>query len=73
MTNQPIHAVYMKAHLWHLKGLHLELHVNLWFKWISTKWMLVALAQTTSHLHAMFMHHVVAYDCVLIVDTVPSQ
>ena len=26
MTNQPIHAVYMETHLWHLKGLNLELH-----------------------------------------------
>ena len=26
--------------------------------------MLVALAQTTSHVHAMFMHHIVAYACV---------
>ena len=29
-----------------------------------------ALAQTTSHIHAMFMHHIVAYACVLISDTV---
>ena len=32
--------------------------------------MLAALAQTTSHLHAMIMHHIVAYACVLIADTV---
>ena len=37
MSNQPIHAVYMKTHLWHLKGLILELHLNLWFKWTSSK------------------------------------
>ena len=37
MKNRPIHAVYMKIHLWHLKGLILELHLNLWFKWISPK------------------------------------
>ena len=35
--------------------------------------MLDALAQTASHLHAMIMHHTVAYACVLIVDTVPSR
>ena len=35
--------------------------------------MLDALTQTTSHLHAMFMHHIVAYACVLIADTVPSR
>ena len=40
---------------------------------LQTKCFLAALAQTTSHLHAMFMHHVVAYDSVLIVDTVPSR
>ena len=28
--------------------------------------MLAALAQTTSHRHAMFMHHIVAYDFFLI-------
>ena len=32
-----------------------------------------ALAQTISHIHAMFMHHIVAYACVLTVDTVPSR
>ena len=35
--------------------------------------MLDALAQTRSHPHAMFMHHIVAYVCVLIFDTVPSR
>ena len=28
--------------------------------------MLDALTQITSHLHAIFMHHIVAYDCPLI-------
>ena len=37
MKNQPIHDVYMKTHLWHLKGLKLELHLNLWVKWTSSK------------------------------------
>ena len=32
--------------------------------------MLDALTQTASHIHAMFMHHIVAYACVLIADTV---
>ena len=73
MTNQPIHAVYMKTHLWHLKGLKLELHLNLWFKWISSKLNAKCIGSNTSHIHAIFMHHIVAYDCVLTVDTVPSR
>ena len=35
--------------------------------------MLDALTQTTSHLHAMIMHHIVAYAFLFIVDTVPSR
>ena len=31
------------------------------------------ISTNTSHIHAMIMHHIVAYACVLIVDTVPSQ
>ena len=58
----------------HVNGLYkeliLEMRLNLWFKWISPKWLLAALAKTASHLHAMIMHHIVAYACVLIVGTV---
>ena len=73
MTNQLIHAVYEKTHYGTLRDLILELHLNLLFKWTSFNRILVALAQTASHLHAMIMHHIVAYACVLIVGTVPSR
>ena len=62
MKNQLIHAEYGKTHYGIYKRLNLEMHLNLF-----------ALAQTASHLHAMFMHHIVAYACVLIADTVPSR
>ena len=54
----------MKTHKGHLKCLCLELHLNPWFKWAPLNLLLFALAQTTSHTHAMFMHHNVAYACV---------
>ena len=57
---------YIRAYF----GDAFELMVQMDFK---TKLLLVALAQTTSHPHAMFMHHIVAYVCVLIADTVPSR
>ena len=49
------------------------MHLNLGSNGLQTKCLLDALAQTASHLHAMFMHHIVAYDCVLIAGTVPSR
>ena len=57
---------YIRAYF----GDAFELMVQMDFK---PNVLLVALAQTASHLHAMFMHHIVAYDCVLIAGTVPSR
>ena len=61
MTNQPIHAVYMKTHLWHLKGLKVELHLNLWFKWTSSK----LNAKCISSKHITYSCHVHASYCCI--------
>ena len=61
MKNQPIHVVYMKTHLWHLKGLNLELHLNLWFKWTSSK----LNAKCISSKHITFSCHVQASYCCI--------
>ena len=73
MKNPPIHAVYMKTHLWHLKGLKLELHLNLWFKWISSKLNAKCIGSKSitysCHIHASY-----CFICLcLIVDIVPSR
>ena len=49
---------------------NLELHLKWTSNGLHSNRMLDALAETTSHLHAMFMHHIVEYACVLIADTV---
>ena len=61
MKNEVKPTVYMKTHKGHLKCLSLELHLNPWFKWAPLNLLMFALAQTTSHIHAMIMHHIVAY------------
>ena len=67
MTNQPIHAVYMKTHLWHLKGLILELHLNLWFKWISSKLNAKCIGSKyitySCHIHASYCCIWLCFDC----------
>ena len=67
MTNQPIHAVYTKAHLWHLKGLILELHLNLWFKWISSKLNAKCIGSKhitySCHIHASYCCIWLCFDC----------
>ena len=67
MTNQPIHAVYMKTHLWHLKGLILELHLNLWFKWISSKLNAKCIGSKyitySCHIHASYCCIWLCIDC----------
>ena len=67
MTNQPIHAVYMKTHLWHLKGLNLELHLNLWFKWTSSKLNASCINSknitSTCHDHASYFCICLCIDC----------
>ena len=67
MTNQPIHAVYMKTHLWHLKGLILELHLNLWFKWISSKLNAKCIGSKhitySCHIHASYCCICLFIDC----------
>ena len=73
MKNQVIPAVYVKTHSWHFKRLNLVMHLNLWFKWTSNQMFTSCISSTASHLHVMFMHHIVAYDCVLIAGTVPSR
>ena len=73
MTNQLIHAEYEKTHYGIYKRLNLEMHLNLWFKWTSNQLNTSCISSAASHLHAMFMHHIVAYACVFIVDTVPSR
>ena len=73
MKNQPIHAEYGKTHYGIYKRPNLEMHLNLWFKWTSNQLNTSCISSTASHLHAMFMHHIVAYDCVLIAGTVPSR
>ena len=65
MTNQPKPALYMKTHKGHLKCLSLELHLNPWFKWAPLNLLLFALAQTTSHIHAMIIHHIVAFALIV--------
>ena len=64
MTNEVIPTEYMKTDKWHLKMLILELHLNPWFKWSSTNKNASCISSTTSYLHAIFMHHIVAYACV---------
>ena len=63
MTNQPIHAIYMKTHLCHLKGLILELHLNLWFKWTSSK--LNAKCISSKHItySCVILLHMLVFDC----------
>ena len=73
MKNQLIHAEYGKTHYGIYKRPNLEMHLNLWFKWTSNQLNTSCISSTASHLHAMFMHHIVAYDCVLIAGTVPSR
>ena len=67
MTNQPIHALYMKTHLWHLKGLILELHLNLWFKWISSKLNVSCINSnnitSSCHVHASYCCICLCIDC----------
>ena len=70
MTNEVIPTVYMKTHKWHLKMLILELHLNPWFKWNSTKQNASSTSSnniiTSCHIHA-------SYCCIclcLIVGTV---
>ena len=67
MTNQPIRAVYMKTHLWHLKGLILELHLNLWFKWISSKLNAKCIGSKhitySCHIHASYCCIWLCIDC----------
>ena len=64
MTNQLIHAEYDKTHYGIYRSLIWRCIWTFGSNGLQTKWLLVALAQTTSPLHAMFMHHIVAYDCV---------
>ena len=73
MKNQLIHAEYGKTHYGIYKRPNLEMHLNLWFKWTSNQLNTSCISSAASHLHAMFMHHIVAYDCVLIAGTVPSR
>ena len=73
MKNQLIHAEYGKTHYGIYKRPNLEMHLNLWFKWTPNQLNTSCISSTASHLHAMFMHHIVAYDCVLIAGTVPSR
>ena len=73
MKNQLIHAEYGKTHYGIYKRLNLEMHLNLWFKWTSNQVNISCISSAASHLHAMFMHHIAAYDCVLIAGTVPSR
>ena len=64
MTNQLIHAEYEKTHYGIYRSLIWRCIWTFGSNGLQTKWLLVALAQTASHLHVMFMHHIVAYDCV---------
>ena len=66
MKNQLIHAEYEKTHYGICRSLIWRCIWIFGSNGLQTKWILVALAQTESHLHAMFMHHIVAYACVLI-------
>ena len=73
MKNKLIHAEYGKKHYGIYKRLNLEMLLNLWFKWTSNQVNTSCISSAASHLHAMFMHHIAAYDCVLIAGTVPSR